>query len=108
MVKLFFGGFPLDMPELELAMIVARYATISTLKIVRDKKTRKCKGYAFFELTDREGAERAIEALDGTSLSGRIITLNVVEEKPVKTQPVDSSKKKRPRLQSDRSDRISK
>jgi RNA recognition motif-containing protein len=67
MVKLFVGGFPLEMTELELVQLIAPHGDVSTIKIVRDKKTRVCKGYAFLEMTDRKGAEQVIEMLDGTS-----------------------------------------
>ncbi|RFZ84141.1 RNA-binding protein [Mucilaginibacter terrenus] len=86
MVKLFVGGFPLDIEELELAKIVAVYGDISTLKIVRDKKTRVCKGYAFIEMVDRAGAEAAMEALDGTSFAGKVLSVKITEE-PAVTRP---------------------
>ncbi|RFZ92864.1 RNA-binding protein [Mucilaginibacter conchicola] len=47
MKKLFVSGFPLGITELELATLIAPYGDIDTIKIVRDKKTKKCKGYAF-------------------------------------------------------------
>jgi len=59
MVKLFVGGFPLDMEEMELAQLFGPHGDISTIKIVRDKKTRMCKGYAFIEMPDRIAAENA-------------------------------------------------
>jgi RNA recognition motif-containing protein len=83
MVKLFFGGFPLEFTELDIAMLVGFHGDIITIKIVRDKKTRICKGYAFLEMADQEGAERAVEALDGTKVSGRQINVKIREEKPV-------------------------
>jgi len=86
MVKLFISGFPLNSTELEIVQLVGPYATVSTIKIVRDKISKKCKGYAFLEVTDEKEAEAAIEALSGTPLGDRELTLNIVEEKPVKPQ----------------------
>ena len=82
MVKLFVGGFPLEMGELELAKLFAIHGDISTLKIVRDKKTRVCKGYAFIEMVDLTGAENAIEALDGTPIEGKTLTVSIREDLP--------------------------
>jgi RNA recognition motif-containing protein len=99
MIKLFLGGFPLDMTELEIVQQVAFYAEVRTIKIVRDKKTKICKGYAFLEIADLAGAEQAIAALNGTKLAGRALRLNMVASE----QPEPSSmiiKTKRPRLQS--------
>ena len=41
MVKLFFGGFPLEFTELDIAMLVGFHGDIITIKIVRyePKKT---------------------------------------------------------------------
>lgn len=80
LVKLFVGGFPLEIDELELAKLFAPHGDISTIKIVRDKKTRICKGYAFIEMNDRKGAEAAAEALDGADMNGKQLTVKINEE----------------------------
>jgi RNA recognition motif-containing protein len=117
MIKLFVGGFPLDIEELELAKLFGPHGDISTVKIVRDKKTRICKGYAFIEMTDRIGAENAAKALNGTMIEGKTLTVNineetVIEEKPIFTNtsnvlnthyrkadnPIIAHRKKRPRI----------
>ncbi|MCO5934942.1 RNA-binding protein [Mucilaginibacter sp. RB4R14] len=87
MTKIFIGGFPLDITELELVQLISWHGSVSTIKIVRDKKTRICKGYAFVEMEDRIGAENAVIALDGTMLQGRELTLNITEDQPVKKAP---------------------
>jgi RNA recognition motif-containing protein len=83
MIKLFVGGFPLDITELELVMLVSPHGDVDTIKIVRDKKTGTCKGYAFLEMTDKDGAERAVEALDGTAIGDRMLSVKITEDKPV-------------------------
>ncbi|MDB5110621.1 MAG: hypothetical protein JWR67_1735 [Mucilaginibacter sp.] len=80
LVKLFVGGFPLDIEEIELAKLFAPHGDISTIKIVRDKKTKLCKGYAFIEMNDRAGAEAATAALNATFLDGKELTVNINEE----------------------------
>ena len=65
MVKLFVGGFPLDISEMELVQLFAIHGDVETIKIVRDKKTGTCKGYAFLETTGQAGADMAINALNG-------------------------------------------
>jgi RNA recognition motif-containing protein len=85
MVKLFVGGFPLDLDdmELELVKLFSWHGDVSTIKIVRDKKTRVCKGYAFLEMTSRTGAEDAVIALDGTIFKERVLSVKIREDKPV-------------------------
>jgi RNA recognition motif-containing protein len=100
MTKLFIGGFPLEMTELEIVQLVAFHADVQTIKIVRDKKTKICKGYAFLEVSDLEGAEVAIAALDGKQVAGRELRLNIVTEEEAELEPmVAAPKVKRPRLE---------
>ena len=107
MVKIFIGGFPLDMDEMQLAQLVAPHGNISTLKIVRDKATKKCKGYAFMEMETEEDAVNTMAALDGEMLGDRELSVRLAEDKTaapaaparyerVARQP-DALKKKRPR-----------
>jgi RNA recognition motif-containing protein len=83
MIKLFVSGFPLDITEIELAKLIAPHGDIATQKIVRDKKTRICKGFAFVEMETNEGAEQACEALNGTPMQDRELTVKISEDKPV-------------------------
>jgi RNA recognition motif-containing protein len=106
MVKLFVGGFPLDMDELKLAELFAPHGDIRTIKLVRDKQTRVCKGYCFIEMADRISAENAIWALNGQAMGDRQLTVSIREEAPVKTELVyrraetarEPVKRKRPRI----------
>jgi len=82
MVKLFVGGFPLDIEEIELVKLFNNFTEIKTIKIVRDKVTRKCKGYAFLETTGQAGAEMAINALHGKIMGDKELTVKIVEEQP--------------------------
>ena len=85
MVKLFVGGFPLDISEMELAQLFALHGDVATVKIVRDKKTGTCKGYAFLEMNDQESADNAIDALDYVTVRDRMLTVKLVE--PPATEP---------------------
>jgi len=86
MVKLFVSGFPLDITEIELAKLIAPHGDIATIKIVRDKKTRICKGYAFVEMETEEGAEQASEALNGSVMQERELTVKISETPPAPPQ----------------------
>ncbi|MBS1529404.1 MAG: RNA-binding protein [Bacteroidetes bacterium] len=82
MVTLFVGGFPLGMDEMELVKLVMPYGQVNTIKIVKDKKTRKSKGYGFLEMLDMEAAQGVIDNLNGTPIGDRVFTIKVSEEKP--------------------------
>jgi len=82
MVTLFVGGFPLDMDEIELVKLIMPFGQVNTVKIVKDKKTRKCKGYAFLEMLDKDAADGVIENLNGTPMGDRVLTIKITEDKP--------------------------
>jgi len=107
--KLFIGGFPLETDEMAIAQLLGPYVDVLTLKLVRDKMTRKSKGYAFVEVASREAAELAVDALNGKMTGDRELVVTIREEQPVKSAPVYKKlergnapvhpvKKKRPRL----------
>ena len=77
LVKIFVGGFPLDMTELELVQLVSLHGNVSTIKIVRDKKTGVCKGYAFLEMKNREEAKKVVAALNGEPLGDRTLSVKI-------------------------------
>jgi len=77
MVTLFVGGFPLDMDEMDLVKIFMPFGQVSTVKIVRDKKTRICKGYAFLEVSDYDAALDMISNLDKTPFGDRNLAVSI-------------------------------
>jgi RNA recognition motif-containing protein len=82
MVKVFISGYPLDMQELELVQLVSPFGEVSTIKIVRDKKTGKAKGYSFLEMKDEEAAANVIAELDGSFLGDRQLSVRTATVKP--------------------------
>ena len=91
MTKIFLGGFPLEITELSLVQMLSYHGEVATIKIVRNKQTRICKGYAFIETASLNDATQIIKALDGTMLGERALTVKLVEEKPAiieETKPI--------------------
>ncbi|GAB2690808.1 hypothetical protein GCM10027037_12510 [Mucilaginibacter koreensis] len=86
--KLFVGGFPLEMDEMGLARLIALHGEIETIKIVVDRKTRLCKGYAFVEVKSIDDAYAVMIALDGHTLADRQLTIKLAEQ----AMPIVSAK----------------
>ena len=66
--------------ESDLQTVFEGAGQVSTVNIIRDRATRQARGFAFVEMTDVEGARRAIEELDHYQMGGRNLTVN--EAKP--------------------------
>jgi RNA recognition motif-containing protein len=87
-LKLYIGGIPADMDEMGLAQLVGAHGDISTIKIVRDKLTRRGKGYAFVEMVSEEGMTAAIEMLNRTVWEDKILDVKPADVKQAPDRPV--------------------
>jgi RNA recognition motif-containing protein len=91
MVKLFLGGFPLEITEMELVQLLSPHGEVCTIKIVRDRKTCICKGYTFVEMTSEKDARNIIAALHGEPIGHRTFSINFADEKKNEKQPNELS-----------------
>ena len=96
MTKLFVGGLRPDVSEMDLAMLIGLYCTIETIKVVRDRATHKCKGYAFVEMLKVEDAQKVISNLNGESFKGNVLSIKISEEEPPKKPSFQKFVAKRP------------
>lgn len=78
-VTLYVGNLPWGTTEEELAQVVGPYAEVKGCRIITDRETGRSRGFGFVEVAP-EGAQRAIENLNGSTLGGR--TLTVAESQP--------------------------
>jgi cold-inducible RNA-binding protein len=79
--KLYVGNLPYETTESDLHALFAATGEVSTVNIIRDRATGQARGFAFVEMTDAEGARRAITEIDRHQFGGRSLTVN--EAKPV-------------------------
>jgi cold-inducible RNA-binding protein len=79
--KLYVGNLPYETSESDLQALFEGAGQVSTINIVRDRATGRPRGFAFVEMTDAEGARKAISELDKYQYGGRNLTVN--EAKPM-------------------------
>ena len=78
---LYVGNLPYETTESDLQTLFEGVGQVSTINIVRDRATGQARGFAFVEMSDDEGARRAISELDRHQYGGRNLTVN--EAKPM-------------------------
>jgi RNA recognition motif-containing protein len=79
--KLYVGNLPYETTEADLQALFEQSGAVSTINVVRDRATGQARGFAFVEMSDAEGAQRAITELDRYNYGGRNLTVN--EAKPM-------------------------
>ena len=78
--RIYVGGLPYSATERELEDLFASQGTVSSATVITDKYTGQAKGFGFVEMSTDAEATNAINALNGTMMGGRNLTVN--EAKP--------------------------
>ena len=76
--KLYVGNLAFATTSDDLRDAFSEYGTVSSATVITDRETGRSRGFGFVEMEN--GAEQAIEAMNGKELAGR--TLNVNEARP--------------------------
>jgi len=79
--KLYVGNLPYETTESDLQALFESAGAVSTINVVKDRATGQARGFAFVEMSDAEGARKAISELDKHQYGGRSLTVN--EAKPM-------------------------
>jgi cold-inducible RNA-binding protein len=80
--KLYVGNLPYETTEADLQALFEASGQVATINIVRDRATGQARGFAFVEMTDAEGAQRAIAELDRHEVGGRSLSVNEARPMP--------------------------
>ena len=72
------------MEEADLKALFEAYGDVDAARIITDKFSRRSKGFRFVEMPDDEAAQKAIDALNNSEVSGRRIVVNQAEERKEK------------------------
>ncbi len=78
-MKIYVGNLSYNATEETLQGLFDNYGQVSEVAVITDRDTGRPRGFAFVTMDDSD-ARKAIEALNGTDLDGRSITVN--EAKP--------------------------
>jgi RNA recognition motif-containing protein len=73
--RLYVGNLAFAVTSDELRELFSQYGNVASAEVISDRETGRSRGFGFVELND--GGDSAIEALNGTELQGRTLTVNV-------------------------------
>ncbi len=84
-MKIFVGGLSRDATEEDVREAFSAYGNVTSVAVLKDKFTGEPRGFGFVEMGSKAEAEAAINALNGTQLKGRTLTVN--EARPKTDRP---------------------
>lgn len=87
-MNIFISNISFKVREQALSELFSAYGAVTSVRIIKDKETRRSKGYGFVEMANDSEALSAISALNGTEHYERNI---VVAEAKGKKEPVASA-----------------
>ena len=83
--KLFVGNLSFDTTENNLQDTFAAHGTVSEVNLMMDRDSGRPRGFGFITMSTPEEAQAAIDALNGKSIDGRALTVNVAKPREERT-----------------------
>jgi RNA recognition motif-containing protein len=75
--KIYVGNLPYSVTDTSLESNFSEYGSVSSAKVMMDRDTGRSKGFGFVEMASADMAQAAITALNGMSVDGRAIVVNL-------------------------------
>lgn len=75
--KIYVGNLPYSVTDSTLESNFSEFGSVSSAKVMMDRETGRSKGFGFVEMSTAEAAQAAITALNGMSVDGRSIVVNL-------------------------------
>src|SRR5258705_2607332 len=77
--ELFVVNLSFNTTENDLQDSFAAHGTVVEANLMTDRMTGRARGFGFVTMSTEEEAQKAIEALNGASLDGRNLTVNIAK-----------------------------
>jgi RNA recognition motif-containing protein len=79
--KIYVGNLPYSIDDASLRQNFSEFGGVQSAKVMMDRDTGRSKGFGFVEMSSPEEAEAAIKGLNGMSVGGRSIVVNISRPK---------------------------
>ena len=82
--KIYVGNLPYSASDADLQQNFSAFGDVVSATVMTDRDTGRSKGFGFVEMSSPAQAQAAIEGLNGQSVSGRALVVNLA-------RPLDDS-----------------
>ncbi|CAL9030911.1 unnamed protein product [Prunus brigantina] len=79
--RIYVGNLPWNVDNGQLEQVFSEHGSVVEARVVFDRETGRSRGFGFVTMASENEMNDAIAALDGQSLDGRAIRVNVAEER---------------------------
>ena len=85
-MNIYVGNLAYSVTEEELQELFGAHGSVASVSLIKDKYTNQSKGFGFVEMDKQAEAEEAIKQLNGRSVNGRNITVNIARPRGERPQ----------------------
>lgn len=79
--KIFVGGLSWGTDDAGLHSAFEPFGEITDAKVISDRDTGRSRGFGFVTYANADDANSAIEAMNGATLDGRTLNVNIAQER---------------------------
>ena len=81
--KLYVGNLPYSYTSQQLEALFTPHGNVTSAQVIVDRATNQSRGFGFVEFDTDDAASKAAEALNGSPINGRPLTVNEARERPM-------------------------
>jgi RNA recognition motif-containing protein len=79
--NIYVGNLSFNTSSNDLKTLFGQHGEVTKAQVVNDRETGRSRGFGFVEMASSENAQAAIGSLNGHSLDGRNLTVNIAKER---------------------------
>ncbi len=80
--RLYVGNLAYGIKDSDLLRLFEAHGTVQSAQVIMDRDTGRSKGFGFVEMANDSEAQAAIQALNGSEVEGRALTVNEARPRP--------------------------
>lgn len=80
-MNIYVSNLSFNVTEESLRNLFAKFGTVSSAKIIKDRETQQSRGFAFVEMPSEAEGREALANLNGKEVEGRTLNVSVAREK---------------------------
>ena len=79
--NIYVGNLTFNTTSDDLERLFAAHGEVTRAQVISDRDTGRSRGFGFVEMASADEAKAAIDALNGSNVDGRDLTVNVAKER---------------------------
>jgi len=83
-MKIYVGNLSYDVSESDLEQAFGEFGEVTSVNILKDKRTGESKGFGFVEMAEVSEGQAAIKEMNGKELQGRELKVDQAKERPAR------------------------